>query len=541
MNAKTLLFTLSLGLVSLSANAQVENGTFETWSNGSPSSWTTIDSGILLDQVTSPIVDGQYAAQVTVTTGTQSNTDLLQQFDVVANQSYDFEVSVYHTEGSVAARLIADGFRGYSDPAIRNQWQQIRFTYNATSTKTINLGLRFYDRPGFDGSEVVYIDSFQPTPAPVPPAPQGCQGSETTITINTDNYGSETSWQLRTSAGLTLGGGSNYASNQSFTEEFCLEDGDYTFAIADSFGDGICCRWGNGSYVIEVNGQELATGGEFASNETRNFSVEKAVEPTPGLPDLAEYYSSANGLTGLKTALHEIIKGHAVQGYGALWGFYAANSLDVYYENDGSIIDIYSENPNGTDSYNYTAITDQCGSSGFNSEGDCYNREHSFPRSWFGGAIEPMNSDVHFIFATDGQVNSHRSSYPYGEVGTNEIVSNNGSRRGTAQSGLGYSGTVFEPIDEFKGDLARAAFYVATRYENIIAGWEANTQFSDAVLNGTNTLVFETWYINLLKQWHQQDPVSQKERDRNDAANIYQGNRNPFVDNPQFVEAIWGN
>ncbi len=543
MNAKTFLFTLSLGLVSLSANAQVENGTFETWSNGTPSDWTTIDSGILLDQVTSPVVDGQNAAQVTVTTGSQGNTDLLQQFDVVANQSYNFEVSVYHTEGSVAARLIADGFRGYSDPSIRNQWQQIRFTYNATSTKTINLGLRFYDRSGFDGSEIVYVDSFQPTPAPVPPAPEGCQGTETTVTINTDNYGSETSWQLRTSAGQTLGGGSNYENNQSFTEEFCLIDGDYTFAIADSFGDGICCRWGNGSYVIEANGQELVRGGEFASSETRNFNVTKTVDPTPGLPDLADYYSSTNGLTGLplKTALHEIIKGHAVQGYGALWGFYAANSLDVYFENDGSILDIYSENPNGADSYNYTAISDQCGSSGFNSEGDCYNREHSFPRSWFGGAIEPMNSDVHFIFATDGQVNSHRSSYPYGEVGTNEIVSNNGSRRGAAQSGLGYSGTVFEPVDEFKGDLARAAFYVATRYENIIAGWETNTQFSDAVLNGTNTLVFETWYINLLKQWHQQDPVSQKERDRNDAANIYQGNRNPFVDNPQFVEVIWGN
>jgi endonuclease I len=152
-----------------------------------------------------------------------------------------------------------------------------------------------------------------------------------------------------------------------------------------------------------------------------------------------------------------------------------------------------------------------------------------------------MNSDVHFIFATDGQVNAYRSSFPYGEVGTTDIVSNNGSRRGSARSGLGYSGTVFEPIDEFKGDMARAALYVATRYENIIAAWENNSSSSDAVLNGGNTQVFETWYINLLKQWHQQDPVSQKEIDRNEAAHVYQGNRNPFVDHPEYVQSIWGN
>ena len=540
---KLLLMTIALSAVSTIANAQVENGTFESWTNGTPDEWTTIDSGILLDRVSTPIVDGQYSAMVTVTTAAQSNTDLLQRFDVVANQTYEFEVSIYHTEGSVAARIIADGFRGYSDPSIQNQWQQIRFTYNASSTKTINLGLRFYDRAGFDGSEVVYVDSFQPTPSPIPPAPIGCQGSETTVTINTDDYGNETSWQLRDSNGLTLGGGSNYASNQSFISSFCLTDGDYTFAIADTFGDGICCREGFGSYVIEANGQELLRGGEFGRNETRTFSVTAPLVPAPDNPNLSEYYASANGLAGLslKTALHNIIKGHAAQGYSALWAFYAANSIDVYYENDGSILDIYAENPNGTDSYNYTAIVDQCGSAGFNSEADCYNREHSFPRSWFGGAVEPMNSDVHFIFATDGQVNSYRSSFPYGEVGSNDTVSNNGSRLGLARTGLGYNGTVFEPIDEFKGDLARAAFYVAARYENIIAGWENNTQFSDAVLDGSSTLVFEPWYIDLLKQWHQQDPVSQKEIDRNNAAHIYQGNRNPFVDRPEYVQAIWGN
>jgi endonuclease I len=151
-----------------------------------------------------------------------------------------------------------------------------------------------------------------------------------------------------------------------------------------------------------------------------------------------------------------------------------------------------------------------------------------------------MNSDIHHIFATDGYVNSKRSSYPYGEVGTASFVSSNGSKLGQAMSGLGYSGSVFEPIDEFKGDIARAHFYLATRYENIIAGWEGNSSNSDAALAGNTTTVFEPWYLTMLKQWHQQDPVSQKEIDRNEAAFQFQGNRNPFVDYPDFVKMIWG-
>ena len=100
---------------------------------------------------------------------------------------------------------------------------------------------------------------------------------------------------------------------------------------------------------------------------------------------------------------------------------------------------------------------------------------------------------------------------------------------------------MFEPIDEFKGDIARAYFYMATRYQDRLANWQGNSSEANAALNGTTTQVFESWLLQLLKQWHVQDPVSQKERDRNDAAYQYQGNRNPFVDYPQFVSAIWGN
>jgi hypothetical protein len=99
---------------------------------------------------------------------------------------------------------------------------------------------------------------------------------------------------------------------------------------------------------------------------------------------------------------------------------------------------------------------------------------------------------------------------------------------------------VFEPIDEYKGDLARTYFYMATRYENIIGGWYANASEADDILLTNNTSqVYETWFLNLLIKWHNQDPVSTKEINRNNAIYALQNNRNPFIDSPQWVRKIW--
>ena len=260
----------------------------------------------------------------------------------------------------------------------------------------------------------------------------------------------------------------------------------------------------------------------------------------PTLPDdLSAYYDDAKGKTGyeLKTALFHIIDHHTTRSYGDVWDLVNTADIDKYYENDGSILDVYSEKPSEADSVHFIKGYDNCGN--YRREGDCYNREHSFPKSWFGGKVPPMVTDGHHLFATDGKVNSMRGNWPFGEVGTATYTSNNGSKLGRARSGLGYSGTVFEPIDEFKGDFARAYFYMATRYQPQIASWEGNTDNADAVLNGTDDQVFEPWVLNMLIRWHKNDPVSQKEKDRNEAVFEFQGNRNPYVDYPEFVEAIW--
>lgn len=249
----------------------------------------------------------------------------------------------------------------------------------------------------------------------------------------------------------------------------------------------------------------------------------------------ANYYSTAEGKTGyaLKTALHNIIKNHNVQSYGALWTHFQSTDKKP----NGKVWDMYSDVPGGTPAYEYSfGGSDQCGS--YAKEGDCYNREHSFPKSWFNLA-SPMYSDLFHLYPTDGFVNQNRGNYPFGEVANPEWVSTNGSKRGPC-SYPGYSGMVFEPIDEYKGDFARTYFYMATRYQDVIASWENYSSEGDAVLDGSSDKVFEDWALNLLYSWHVQDPVSQKEIDRNNAVYAIQGNRNPYIDHPEWVGAVWG-
>ncbi len=251
------------------------------------------------------------------------------------------------------------------------------------------------------------------------------------------------------------------------------------------------------------------------------------------------YYDSANGMTGyaLKTQLSNIItNGHINRGYDNLYNGYETTDSDNYYENDGTVLDMYSENPNDSDPYNYTHGNNKCGN--YSNEGDCYNREHLMPQSWFGSS-SPMVSDIHHVVPSDGKVNGQRGHYPLADVSSASWTSQNGSKRGSCAN-TGYGGTVFEPIDEFKGDIARIYFYMATRYEDEIGSWEnANSDGSDPVLDGSSDQVFEDWYLTVLLQWNAQDPVSQRELDRNQAAYNYQGNANPYIDHPEYVQLIW--
>jgi endonuclease I/chitodextrinase len=243
------------------------------------------------------------------------------------------------------------------------------------------------------------------------------------------------------------------------------------------------------------------------------------------------YYSTATG-TGytLKTNLYNIIKGHSDKGYDGLYTTYQTSDRDYYYENDGTVLDMYSENPTGIDPYTFTSGTaDRCGN--YSAEGDCYNREHIIPQSVF-NENTPMVSDAHSVTPTDGKVNGLRSAFPHGVVASASKTTLNGGKLGS--SGVsGYSGTVFEPIDEFKGDIARMYFYFATRYQNTVAG------YSYDMFNNSSDQVFTTAFLNMLLKWHAQDPVNAREIARNNAIYARQNNRNPYIDHPEYIQAIW--
>ncbi len=257
------------------------------------------------------------------------------------------------------------------------------------------------------------------------------------------------------------------------------------------------------------------------------------------------YYDGTIGLSGsnLRAALRDITSnGHNKSTYANLWNFYAIT--DVRPAPNNTIVwDMYSDIPGGTPAYFFTIFTNQCGTA--SGEGDCYSREHCMPNSWWGGyddAAHPQYTDLHHLFPADQYVNGYKSAHPIGQVGTPTYTSSNGSRVGPC-SFSGYTGVVFEPINEYKGDFARAYLYLATRYMDSLGTWVKNFPATEAkYVIDTATNNYKQWFINMLISWHNADTVSTKEINRNNNIfyNTIQENRNPFVDHPEYVQAIWG-
>lgn len=269
--------------------------------------------------------------------------------------------------------------------------------------------------------------------------------------------------------------------------------------------------------------------------------------------DLKTYYASANTTSGnqLRLALQNIIDGHTVVSYGDL------GTIMQYSDTEGAdgrhVVDIYTD-------CNFTCS----GPITWKSSGDVgagMNREHTVPQSWF-DKKSPMVSDAFHIYPTDCKANNNRSSYLYGEfsgagtsystskcretgklsTGTSNTIASYSYKGQTYAPTATHSGKVYEPDDEYKGDLARSYFYMATRYADVCANWSGGA-FGSA-RNGLNTYTAE-----LMLKWHRLDPVSEKELIRNEV--IYgnttynksskkQRNRNPFIDYPELVEYIWG-
>ena len=251
------------------------------------------------------------------------------------------------------------------------------------------------------------------------------------------------------------------------------------------------------------------------------------------------YYNSVDGKSGtaLREALTTLTYTKHTTDLGYDWTF---DGIDIV---NGEILDIYST-CSWTTSQQGKNYSDIC---------DSYNREHVVPQSLFHEAA-PQKGDRHHLFLADGLVNNKRSSYPFGETNVTTAFSgySNGNKAlgklGTASSG--YSGTVYEPDDEYKGDIARAVLYMVVRYATSdvcrMYGGSANsypvTTWDNAMFSGNLSTNYglSNNAIAVFLKWHRADPVSAKEVARNNGVEKKQGNRNPFIDLPDLVEYLWG-
>ena len=235
----------------------------------------------------------------------------------------------------------------------------------------------------------------------------------------------------------------------------------------------------------------------------------------------ANYYNSINGLADrdLKNALHKLIYNHTeVKSY---------NALPEYFRT--------TDNFPGTD-YWWDMYSDMEVSM-YITFGTYMNREHCFPKSWWGGSTStPAYVDLFHLYPSEAAANQAKSNYPLGEVVTSTF-DNGVVKVGYAKTGQGGgSSKVFEPNEQYIGDFARTYFYVVTCYQNLT--WASKNMY---MLEQNTYPTLKPWAVDLLLKWHRADPVSQKEVDRNEAVYGFQGNRNPFIDHPELVEYIWGN
>lgn len=238
------------------------------------------------------------------------------------------------------------------------------------------------------------------------------------------------------------------------------------------------------------------------------------------------HYAEINGKSG--EALFEAIKTCANKGYGSL-GY---DNLEAYFPKtdnlNGKVWDMYSN-------CNFEFSDANCNQNDFC---QCWNKEHSIPKSWWGGGTSNQGCDLFHLIPTDARVNNLRSAYAYGEVGTVKTLFDNGSKLG-ASNMSGWSGTVFEPTNEYKGDLARGYLGTLVKWKLNATSGDGSSTFSGNFTSSGN-YGLTAYGVTFLMKWHRNDVVSQKELDRNDSIEATQGNRNPFIDYPELAEYLWG-
>jgi len=236
------------------------------------------------------------------------------------------------------------------------------------------------------------------------------------------------------------------------------------------------------------------------------------------------YYANLEGkkTAELKTAAFLDIKTHISLKYDDMWSYFP--KTDFLPSTPTEIWDMYSNN-----------IV-------FFSAHSTIDKEHCVPNSWWGGPTvdnEYAYGDLMNLYPSNNSINRSKGNNPLSEVGATTPAGNNGVSKSGTSITVGYSGSGFEPADEYKGDFARTYFYMATCYQDYTT-WRSDSTGEYEITGGVYPS-FQPWAIPLLLKWNRMDPVSEKELERNETVYTLQHNRNPFIDYPQLVEYIWGN
>jgi hypothetical protein len=246
-----------------------------------------------------------------------------------------------------------------------------------------------------------------------------------------------------------------------------------------------------------------------------------AIGPMPGF-----YYEEAQGQQGeaLKSKLGAIIHCGVRYKYGSgnkkTWDGFFHTDRDT---TTNLVLDMYSLETRYFNSTKPTASVLEL------------DIEHMFPKSWWGGDVNEAYCDLFHLVPADYSANRSKSNHAPGIPSDTTFWNGSFATGSGAEYGLQ---KVFCPADEYKGDFARAYFYIATCYGDSLQ-WQLSGDAGKAMTN-EHWQEFQPWLRDLLVSWHRMDPVSDKEKQRAIEVNKIQGNRNPYIDYPELVEYIWG-
>lgn len=257
---------------------------------------------------------------------------------------------------------------------------------------------------------------------------------------------------------------------------------------------------------------------EFKFNEEITCNIQLVAKWSKKGDNLTDYYESMNGHldTSFKSSLHKLLKDTHTKtlSYSEVWD--ALKKVDQDPQNNNNILCIYT-------SRSIPKANQDKGTAGNN----IWNREHTWPNSHgFSSRDYAAYTDIHHLFASEKNINATRGNKDF------NIVTNGNQD----EYGNKWNNTFFEPRDEVKGDLARAMFYLVVRYDDPT---ELDLELSETATSSSSNKTGQLGILSVLLEWNILDPVSEEEKQRNEMVFSIQGNRNPFVDYPNWVNYLY--